>query len=524
MIKTKLCVFAIILTAAFLASLGVLIAGSGNIVWAETKTASATASEEIEIMKVKDVKVGMKGIGKTVVHGFEIEEFDVEILGVLKNNKIDDSLQISGSSFLVQVSGEVIEKSGGIAAGMSGSPVYIDGKLAGAVSSGWVMADHSVGLLTPIEEMTGLFKYMKKEKKSGVNVNELIDRDVMLFIDKSPKVASRYKGVKIGAESIEKINENEYMIFEKASTPLMVTGLNNRNFDFLSQSVKRSGYNVKLINAESAPSFSSEDFSVPELKPGHAIAAQLVKGDINITAIGTLTYLKNNRFLAFAHSFLKKGDANYFFTPANIYYCFSSPEMPFKIGAPGQLIGSVTVDRNEGIAGLLGVMPHVINVHTVVRDLDNKLKREFSTHVVDDNAMLADLLQSILTQAIDEGINRQGEGFAKVAYSINGRSEKNGEFKINRKNYFYDEADIASSSINELMSTVRTVVANPFEKACLYDVTVEFDISANNPSAVVSSVSIDKTAYNGGESIEIAVKVEPKYKKSFIENFTIPVP
>ena len=522
--KIKLYMFVIILTAAFLAAPAYLTAGSGGILKAGTKTPPSAASEEIELMRIQDVKVGMKGVGKTVVHGFEIEDFDVEILGVLKNNKIDDSLQISGSSFLVQVSGEVIEKSGGIAAGMSGSPVYIDGKLAGAVSSGWVMADHSVGLLTPIEEMTGLFKYMKKEKKSGVNVNDLIDRDVMLFIDKSPKVAACYKGVKIGAENAGNIDEKEYMIFEKASTPLMVTGLNNRNFDLLNQNVKRSGYNVKLVNAESTPSFGSDDFTVPELRAGHAIAAQLVKGDINITAIGTLTYLKDNRFLAFAHSFLKKGDASYFFTPANIYYCFSSPEMPFKIGAPGQLIGSVTVDRNEGIAGLLGVMPHVVNVHTVVRDLDNKLKREFSAHVVNDNAMFADLLQSILTQSIDEGINRQGEGFAKVAYSVNGRSEKNGEFKINRKNYFYDEADIASSSINELMSTVRTVIANPFEKTCFYDVTCEFDISADNPAAVVGSVSVGGLSYNSGDSIEISVKVEPKYKKSFIENFTIPVP
>ncbi len=524
MMKIRSHILVMILTAVFLAGSAILCTGFGSVVRAGAKTDQAKASQEIEIMKVKDVKVGMKGIGKTVVHGFEIEDFDVEILGVLKNNKIDDSLQISGSSFLVQVSGEVIEKSGGIAAGMSGSPVYIDGKLAGAVSSGWVMADHSVGLLTPIEEMTGLFKYMKKEKKDGVNVNDLIDRDVMLFTDKSPKVASNYKGVKIGAGNAGNIDKNEYMIFEKASTPLMVTGLNSRNFDMLDQSVKRSGYNVRLVNAENTPSFNSEDFTVPELKPGHAIAAQLVKGDINITAIGTLTYLKDNRFLAFAHSFLKKGDAGYFFTPANIYYCFSSPEMPFKIGAPGQLIGSVTVDRNEGIAGLLGIMPHVINVHTVVRDLDNKLKREFSTHVVNDNAMFADLLQSILTQSIDEGINRQGRGFARVTYSVSGRSEKNGEFKINRKNYFYDEADIASSSINELMAAVRTVIVNPFEKTCFYDVTCEFDISANDPQAALSSVSIGGLSYNSGDSIEISAKVEPKYKKSFIENFTIPVP
>ena len=90
----------------------------------------------VDIMQLKDVKIGMRGLGKTVIQGRKIETFEVEVLGILSNNKVNENLLINGKSILVKVSGDVIRRAGGIAAGMSGSPVYIDGKLVGGISSG----------------------------------------------------------------------------------------------------------------------------------------------------------------------------------------------------------------------------------------------------------------------------------------------------------------------------------------------------------------------------------------------------
>jgi|GEM_PF-1805173 len=483
---------------------------------------TAGARDGVEIMKIKDVKVGMRGIGRTVVNGSKIEEFDVEILGVLKNNKLDDALQISGSSFLVQVSGGVIERSGGIAAGMSGSPVYINEKLVGAISSGWVMADHTIGLMTPVEEMLGLFRYMK-EKKS-CDVNYLIDRDAMIFIDKSIKIGD-YKGVKIIDGGKKYACDPEFMYFEPAATPLLVSGLNGRNYDLLSKLVKKNGYSINMLNLQSNAGInSSSDFEIPDLKPGHAIAAQLVRGDINVTAIGTLTYLNESKFLAFAHSFVKKGDCNFFFAPANIYYCFSSQEMPFKIGAPGKPIGCVKVDRNEGIAGLIGELPRIASVRAKINDLDNNITKEFSSQIINDTSMMADLVQTILTQAIDEGINRQGSGFAKIKYRINGRAKNNQEFKIERTNYFYDVSDIATIAIDEILAVVNAVINNPFDKAEIYDIDTEFSISEQNPCAKISEISISSETCQAGESVEASLTIEPEHKTSFSETFCIPVP
>jgi hypothetical protein len=505
-----------------------LISAAAAAVFFVFPTLSAAAAGGEQIMKLVDIKTGMTGVGRTVVSGSLIEEFDVEVLGVLKNNKLDDALQISGSSVLVKVSGEVIIKSGGIAAGMSGSPVYIDGKLAGAVSSGWIMTDHTIGLMTPIEEMLGLFKYIKPGDKKKIDVNGLIDRDAMLFIEKSPAVGN-YRGVLTGNgppddETLRYAARRGLMVFQNAATPVMVTGLNDRNYGRLKNMIKKRGHDISLVSSPQTVRDDSGDFEIPDLRPGHAIALQLVRGDINVTAIGTLTYLKENKFLAFAHSFMKKGDCSFFFAPANIYHCFFSHEMPFKIGTPGKLAGSVLVDRNEGIAGLIGLSPKVATVRASVVDLDNGVKKEFCTQLIKDRTMFAELLQAVLTQAVDEGINRQGAGFARASYKMTGRSEKSGEFVIERRNYHYDLYDIASVAIDEILGVAGAVALNQFEKADIYDIDVTFEISEQSPCAKVSEVSINSGRFEKGGSVEVSVTVEGDYQKAFSETFTVPVP
>ncbi|HEY9071032.1 MAG TPA: SpoIVB peptidase S55 domain-containing protein, partial [Candidatus Ozemobacteraceae bacterium] len=129
--------------------------------------AASPAFAADDILPLKDVKVGMKGIGKTVIRGREIETFTVEVMGILANNKINENVLINGKSILVRVAGKVIDDAGGIAAGMSGSPIYINNRLIGGLSSGWVMTDHTVGLVTPIEEMLEIWEYPLMSRLPG---------------------------------------------------------------------------------------------------------------------------------------------------------------------------------------------------------------------------------------------------------------------------------------------------------------------------------------------------------------------
>ena len=136
---------------------------------------------EVEFMPLKEITVGMKGFGKTVIAGRKIEKFDVEVLGIVSNNKINESTLINGKSILVKVSGDVIKRAGGIAAGMSGSPVYIDNKLVGGISSGWLMTDHTVGLVTPIEEMLEIWNY-PSANDSNENFKTGVDNKISITV------------------------------------------------------------------------------------------------------------------------------------------------------------------------------------------------------------------------------------------------------------------------------------------------------------------------------------------------------
>jgi hypothetical protein len=140
----------------------------------------------------------IRGYGLTVFKGNKISTFEVELIGKFKNNKLGEELKIGGNSYLVRVSGEEIEKYGGISQGMSGSPVYVNGKLVGAISSTWSMTDHRLGLMIPIEEMKKLFKYKDGTSTCG----------------------------------------------KKLSSPIFVDGLNNENLNRLKPTLKNAGYSV----------------------------------------------------------------------------------------------------------------------------------------------------------------------------------------------------------------------------------------------------------------------------------------
>lgn len=219
-------------------------------------------------MNVSDVQIGMTGYAKTVVQGTEIQTFPVEILGVMKNSGP------SGDLILAKFSGPLIEQTGGIAQGMSGSPVYIDGKLLGAVAYGWSFTNSRIGMITPINDMLKLWNVPTKEE-------------------------------------IRPFNARESSLIPIA-TPLMMSGFDTTSAEWMKS--KLPDYNFMPVDTASA---STDDVAMP-LEPGSSVAAAFVNGDMKMGAIGTVTYVDNDHIVAFGHPFLKKGSINYFMHNAYI--------------------------------------------------------------------------------------------------------------------------------------------------------------------------------------------------------------
>ena len=289
-------------------------------------------------MPISEIEPGMKGIGKTVFHGTQIETFQVDIIDIVKGE--------GGITYFVlaNLSGEKIKEGGGISEGMSGSPVYIDDRLIGAVSSAWEMSEHNICLITPIQEMLKIFdlpynngQTISQEHKinnslcfAGKNENKIIVKNTM------------------ENNSFPELADREEVIFYPIVSPIIINGIKGRALERLSSSLEK--YNLMPIQGIGFNENNHTNFQEVGERPfnkieaGSAIGIQLTWGDVNITSIGTVTYREGDKVLALGHPFLKKGEVSFLLSAVYIYHSLPNMVMPFKLGAPLNLVGKIVHD------------------------------------------------------------------------------------------------------------------------------------------------------------------------------------
>ncbi|AZR73980.1 hypothetical protein BBF96_11615 [Anoxybacter fermentans] len=485
-----------------------------------------------EIMPITGIKKGMKGVGKTVISGVVVEEFDVEILGILKSqNQVGDLI-------LVKVSGSLIERTGGIAAGMSGSPVYINGKLIGAIGYSWGLTDHTVGLVTPIESMLQVlemdkqgekklksnqmeYKYLQPNiKKSPESVNQGRKDKVVFFeplqlkdrvVDRIYFCDSYHEALKISEE------EDNALAAYPVKTPLLVNGLTGRALKYLINDLKSFDL-VPIVTGGITISGSG----VQSLEPGSAIAVQLVRGDINISAIGTLTYIKGKKILGFGHPFLKLGQVEYFLSGAEIMTVVNHQDMPFKLGVPTDLKGVITQDRNAGLGGRLDRLPKIIPVTVQVHDLDLDRKREIEFQVIRDEELVIPLVVNSVLQAIDTAIDRQGYGTSTVDIEI--MADKLPDHIIQYNNMYFSNYDIAAQSLYDLYNLLNIIVTNPFDRVNLISINVNLQVKRARQVAIIEEAKLLNEKLKPGDTARVEVTLRPYRDTPFKQIFEIKIP
>lgn len=425
-----------------------------------------------EFMSVDEITPGMRGIAKTVVSGTQIEEFDIEVLGVMKNKGP------SGDLILIKVSGDLIEQTGGIAQGMSGSPVYINGKLVGAIGFGFKMADHKVGMVTPIHDMLKIWEMPDKI------------------------YAGRFKSDDVSLEPV--------------ATPLMVSGFSERAMSRLADSLRP--FNLVPYAVGNA----SENIAGGTLEPGSAIGVQLVRGDVSMGALGTVTYVDNGKILAFGHPFLKKGNVNFLMTNAYIYTTVNALESPFKIGTAGELVGTINQDRGAGVAGKLNTYPGIIPLTISVTDED-KPSCDTYAQIVQDEQLAPVLAENTVFSAVDKAIDRIGEGTARVSFEISGRG-LSGDGVIKRDNMFYSSSNITAQVTQEFFDALALLADNHFNPVDIMDIKVNVDVNAQRKTAEIVEAQLLSPKAQPGDKVSINVKLKP-YRGDVIERvvtYTVP--
>ncbi|MFW6034621.1 MAG: SpoIVB peptidase S55 domain-containing protein [Halothermotrichaceae bacterium] len=426
-----------------------------------------------EILKVQEVEPGMQGVGRTVFKGYQVEEFPVEIIDVMEEQELNKSL------ILIKVSGDKIEEAGGIAAGMSGSPVYIDGKLIGAIGYGWQNSKHNYGVVTPIEYMLKLF-----DNEDSINI----------------------PSIKEGSPV-------------ETKTPLFISGLSGRALKRFEKDF--SDYGFKVMSAGS--SNRSKALAQTSLQSGSAVAVQLARGDISISSIGTLTYKDGDNILAFGHPFFNKGDVNYLLSKAYINGVIPSNEQPFKLGTPHEkLLGEVNIDRGAGIVGKLKEYPKIIPLRIKVRDNERGYSNDVNVQLVKDEDILTSLVTNVGLQSIDSTLDRIGKGTAKVKFTINGRGLP--DRSVERENIFYSRQDIAATALYELYQYVNVITNNPFKDINFVDIQVDIEIENSNKVALVQEAKVLNKEIKPGDTLEIEVTLHPYRDKTIVKKVFIDLP
>jgi hypothetical protein len=278
------------------------------------------------IMPLSEVRQGMRCTGLSVIRGTTISSFDVEILDV-----IAPETGLSGPRILIRVSGPAVDESG-IGPGFSGSPVICDGRNAGAISEGLGEYGNHVALATPIESM-------------------LQDRP------SAPAAARHDPELLRAARTLQ--------------TPLTVSGLTGRAGTLVARAGRRAKRPLLV-----APAGPVGGYEPVEMRPGAALSAAISTGDLALGAVGTVTYRDGDDIWAFGHPFEGLGRRSMFLTDSYIYTVIKNPlgipdfgAVTYKLASTdGHVLGSITGDRADSIAGKVGPEPHGIPLHIDARN------------------------------------------------------------------------------------------------------------------------------------------------------------
>ena len=419
------------------------------------------------LMPLAEIPIGAHGVARTVIAGTRIEEFGVEILAIMKNKGA------VGDLILVRTYGDVIDRAGGVAQGMSGSPVFINGRLIGAIGYGWSLTDQRTAMVTPIEDMLKL-------------------------LDPAPlKPAEPITEKPPAAEEVQNPVADKPLL----ATPLMAAGFGEPALRFLTRELKPLKLTPVAVGDPPA------GVAYGELEPGSAVGVQLVRGDVSLGALGTVTYVDGNKLLAFGHPFLKRGQTGFLMTNAYIFTTIRGIESSFKLGATGEVIGTINQDRGAGVGGEMNQYPGIVPMRMKISSADLSRDRDMAVQIVQDEEIMPILATASLLNAIDKAIDRTGSGTARISFEISARGMPGETYK--RENMFYSPENVSEASLAEFYEFLAFLASNPHNQVTVMDIQTEINVSPDRRTARVLSAKPLQLSTKPGESVDIEVKLKP---------------
>jgi hypothetical protein len=460
------------------------------------------------LLPLKDVQPGMKGIGRTVFHGSKIEEFDVEVLGVLRN------IGPKQNAILARLSGGPLKETG-VYAGMSGSPVFINGKLAGAVAFAIPFSKEAVAGITPIEEMIDIFEEQPKPtttQKIKLSTQQLTPAHLVpkyqlpaLKIPDLAAVDAPATFAKLAGQTLAPI-----------ATPISLSGFAPQALEQFAPQLRSLGL-VPVLGGGAVPATNVADDT--PLQAGSPISVQLIRGDYEASASGTVTYVNGDRIYAFGHPFLSVGFTQLPMNKDQVLTILPSLYVSSRISASTKFIGSIQQDRNTGIFGRAGQTPKMIpvkiNLHT-----SRHVDRAFRYEIVNDKFLAPFLVNFTIFNTIVSYEKSLGDS----TLQLKGKIAIKGHPEVRIEDSFSSKMNAPVHASLAVAAPVNFLLSSGFQNLELENIDLDITSSEEEREAVLDRVWYDKTKVGPGEEVQVTVFLKKDNAEEIAETYGVKIP
>jgi hypothetical protein len=467
------------------------------------------------LMPLDEIKPGMTGTGRTVFEGTELQDFKVHIIGVLKNVQGPQR-----SLILAKLEGGPLAQTG-VLAGMSGSPVYIDGRLIGAVSYAiGSFPKEPIAGITPIRDMIDATADSTRRASAAAQarIDLPITRDALAaavratsarigtFADRAADVQTiglpAATGGQLGA------------LLRPIATPLVMSGVNARTADLLSSIFKGSGFEPMLSGGAGA----NAPAPTRPLQPGDPVGVSLLSGDADFGATGTVTHIDGNRVYAFGHPFFNFGPAKFPMTRAYVFTSLPSLMASFKIATLGDVIGTVQQDRATAVAGTLGKGPSTIPVN-ITLESEHAPRRAFHYNVVNDQ-----LFTPLLTYvAIFNTLGNFERQVGSATFTVKGKARFEQHPDLEYDDIFTGDNPITGASAY-VAGPITMLLSNDIEPVNVKSVDLSIQTSEDSRTSSIERVWLDEVRPRPGRTVPLKVLTRSYRGAEKISTIPIEIP
>lgn len=448
-------------------------------------------------MPLSQVKAGMHATGKTIFSGDKIDDFDVEILGILENTGPKQNL------ILGRLSGGPLDHTG-VLQGMSGSPVYIDGKLIGAVALAFPYSKDPIAGIRPIEEMIRVasmptepvpMRFASFTNPSGFTPGSLLPK---------PAGSGTFGDTRMA----------------EVATPISFSGFTSRAIEQFAPLMRNLGLEprqgVSLGGAGNVDRMGDPS----KLQPGSMISVELMTGDMSVGADGTLTAIDGNQVYAFGHRFLALGASQMPFTRSEVITLLANVNTSFKISSARELEGVISQDRDTAVTGTLGARANMTPLDITLTQ-ESKPVGEYHMKIVNDRLLSPYLLQMAIFSALDS--NARSTGVLSVAMDGSIEFENRPDTVRLRNVFAADGATIATAALN-IATTLSYLMQGGFDSLNVKRISVQLATSARKDALSIGQVYISKQMAKPGDTVDITALLdgEDGVEVSRTARYTIP--